>query len=98
MYSVIYSKIFAVLVAYISDSNIQLLLSSWLVKYVAGFGKFSSNCLSGCGGNVDISRVHKVTLLPHVMYPVAALHGKRYPQCLICWVASAGRVIAVNCE
>lgn len=28
---------------------------------------------------MDILRVHKVTLLPHVMYPVAAIHGKRYP-------------------
>jgi len=30
--------------AFISDSDIQLLLSSWLVKYLAGFGQFSSNC------------------------------------------------------
>ena len=47
---------------------------------------------------MDILRVRKVTLLPHVMYPVAAIHGKRYPQCLICWVASAGRVIFGKCE
>ena len=47
---------------------------------------------------MDILRVRKVTLLPHVMYPVAAIHGKRYRECLICWVASAGRVIAGNCE
>ena len=47
---------------------------------------------------MDISRVHKVTLLPRVMYPVAAMHGKRCPQCLICWVSSAGRVISGNCE
>jgi len=33
-------------VAFINNSIIQLLLSSWLVKYLAGFGKFSSNCSS----------------------------------------------------
>jgi len=40
--------------AFGSDSDIQLLLSSWLVKYLAGFGKFSSNCSSDWGGNADI--------------------------------------------
>jgi len=46
---------------------------------------------------VDNLRVRKVTLLPHVVYPVAVINGKRYPQCLISWVASAGRVISGNC-
>jgi hypothetical protein len=34
-------------VAFGSDSSIQLLLSFWLVKCLAGFGKFRSNCGSG---------------------------------------------------
>jgi len=33
--------------AFSSDRDIQFILSSWLVKYLAGFGKFSSNCASG---------------------------------------------------
>jgi hypothetical protein len=33
--------------AFSSDSDIRMVLSSWLVKYLAGFGKFSSNCASG---------------------------------------------------
>ena len=37
---------------------------------------------------IDVSRVHKVVLLPHVMYPVVVISGKRYPHCLICWVTS----------
>ena len=32
---------------------------------------------------MDILRVRKVTLLPHVMYPVAVIHGKRYRECLM---------------
>ena len=37
-------------------------------------------------------------LLPHVMYPGAVIPGKRYPQYVICWVTSAGRVIPGNRE
>jgi hypothetical protein len=36
--------LFQILFAFGSDSDIQLLLSSWLVKYLAGFGKFRSSC------------------------------------------------------
>ena len=32
---------------------------------------------------MDISRVRKVTLRPHLMYPVAAIHGKRYCSCKV---------------
>ena len=49
MHSLAYLKIFAVsdTCCTCTNSDIQLLLSSWLVKYLAGFGKFSSNCVSG---------------------------------------------------
>ena len=52
--------------AFGSDSNIQLLLA-WLVKYLAGFGKFRSNCVSGkirtFGSLSDIAATGNVILL-----------------------------------
>ena len=73
------------------DSGIEvgLLHFSWQVKFVARFQKYRRNCAidqGKCGHLRRDRRVHKGMLLVHVMYPVAVVCGKRYPQYTISWV------------
>ena len=59
---------------------------SWLVKFLAKFGKYRRNCASDEEKYGHLRRdvwVHKVMLLPLVTYRVAVGFEKRYTQCRI---------------
>ena len=80
--------------------EVGLLHFLWQVKFVARFQKYRRNCAidqGKCGHLRRDRRVHKGLLLVHVMYPVAVVCGKRYPQYTISWVTWAGKVISDNC-
>jgi hypothetical protein len=56
---------------------------------VARFGNYRRNCENDqgkCGHLRRDRRGHKVLLLAHVMYPVAVVSGKWYPQYMVRWV------------
>jgi len=75
---------FNVFVAFDGESEIQFLVFCWLVKFFTGFSKYRVT-LSVIEWNTDIRgkdfwRVYKLKLLPCVVFSVAVLSWKSYPQ------------------